>query len=100
MRARRCACACMRLRVGTGARKKKKREKRKKEKSPRGGSEGMKSHRFSGNLIKPRGDEGGKTIQCDAPRARKKSRFRSLVSFNAHFDNDFLASAHLKHVRA
>lgn len=73
MRARMCACACMRLRVGTGAQKK-------NLGCPREGNEGMKSHRFSGNLIKPSGDED-KTIQSTPVRLQEvRAEARSFDS--------------------
>jgi len=73
------ACVHMRACVFTSARACKKG-------CPRGDNEGMKSHRFSGNLIKPSGDED-KTIQYVARLQEVRVKARSF-----DFDNDFLAS--------
>lgn len=72
-------CVWVPLRVGTDAQKKGVRgEEVKKE---------VRSHRFSGNLIKPSGDEG-KAIQ-DVARACKKLPLKLVLP--TRFHNDFLA---------
>lgn len=67
-----------------------------KKRVPAGrGNEGMKSHRFSGNLIKPSGDED-KAIQYVAAFVQEECASRLVLS--THFDNDFLASASLARI--